>query len=382
DSSVFPRLTLCDVPIRGLGDSPPYMLQCHLRVKTWLFAFVAVSTACSFAYYALAFLWTWTREDIVRFLVRSKRHRVILNSPKKSDEEVVKIFANDGMQTDGTLLFWFIQGELKILMRSLTRSSLLPGVRTGSGFEVEEEPTKFNEMRVQKHALSSTFKVPQKTSIPGDSSEHKVTIARLEFELLVGLECFPYVTTDVFETATALNNSNYPLLRGPAAVYLGQNFTSDTAIHAAAIGEKFVVALGVDSGVKVKYTSAEPFHEQSDDKKTSMSLVDKKIHVKNLKAKEKTLITIHQQVPKSTDSKIKVGLLTPAKSELIAADDASTLKPIAIGPHLGGDNILDWTVELNAGKERDLVAKWSVQSPADETVEYYNQGRAADRSNE
>ncbi|KAH7725635.1 CRE-INX-16 protein, partial [Aphelenchoides avenae] len=68
----FPRLSLCDVPIRGLGDSPYYTLQCHLRVNTynekvyfaiwWLFAFVAVSTACSFAYYALAFLWPWTRE--------------------------------------------------------------------------------------------------------------------------------------------------------------------------------------------------------------------------------------------------------------------------------------------------------------------------------
>ncbi|KAH7717016.1 protein F37C4.5-like protein [Aphelenchoides avenae] len=87
----------------------------------------------------------------------------------------------------------------------------------------------FNVMRVEKHALSSTFKVPHKTSIPGDSSEHKVTIARLEFELLVGLECFPYVTTDVYETASALNNSNYPLLRGPAAVYLDQKFTSDVS---------------------------------------------------------------------------------------------------------------------------------------------------------
>ncbi|KAH7705171.1 Conserved hypothetical protein CHP02231 [Aphelenchoides avenae] len=227
----------------------------------------------------------------------------------------------------------------------------------GASDAEDEEPTRFNVMRVEKHALSGTFKVPQATTIPGDSSEHKVTIACLEFELLVGLECFPYVTTDVYETASALNNSNYPLLRGPAAVYLDQKFTSDTTIHAAAIGEKFVVALGVDSGVKVKYTSAEPFHEQSDDKNTSTSLFDKKTHVRNLKAKEKTLITIHLQVPKSTDSKIMVELLEPAKSELVAAEDASTLKPPAIGPHLGGDNILDWTVELDAGKERELVAK-------------------------
>ncbi|KAH7698506.1 CRE-INX-3 protein, partial [Aphelenchoides avenae] len=119
DSPVFPRLTLCDIPIRRLGDSPRYTLQCHLRVNTynekfyfviwWLFALVAVSTACNFAYYALAFLWPWTREDNVRHLVRARQHRDIFYSSKKSDEAVVKFFANVGMQNDGTLLFWFIQ---------------------------------------------------------------------------------------------------------------------------------------------------------------------------------------------------------------------------------------------------------------------------------
>ncbi|KAH7676035.1 hypothetical protein AAVH_42055 [Aphelenchoides avenae] len=67
--------------------------------------------------------------------------------------------------------------------------------------EEDVNATKFKEMRVQKHALSTSFKLPQKTSIPSDSSEHKVTIARLEFDLLVGLECSPSVKTSVFETA-------------------------------------------------------------------------------------------------------------------------------------------------------------------------------------
>ena len=35
DSPVFPRLTLCDVPIRRLGDVPRYTLQCHLRINTY-----------------------------------------------------------------------------------------------------------------------------------------------------------------------------------------------------------------------------------------------------------------------------------------------------------------------------------------------------------
>jgi len=35
DSPIFPRLTLCDVPIRRLGDTPRYTLQCHLRINTY-----------------------------------------------------------------------------------------------------------------------------------------------------------------------------------------------------------------------------------------------------------------------------------------------------------------------------------------------------------
>ncbi|KAH7711559.1 innexin unc-9 [Aphelenchoides avenae] len=35
DSPVFPRLTLCDVSIRRLGDTPRYTLQCHLRINTY-----------------------------------------------------------------------------------------------------------------------------------------------------------------------------------------------------------------------------------------------------------------------------------------------------------------------------------------------------------
>ncbi|KAH7715330.1 hypothetical protein AAVH_17263 [Aphelenchoides avenae] len=123
--------------------------------------------------------------------------------------------------------------------------------------------------------------------------------------------------------------------------------------------------------IKVKLASTEPYRKQSDDEKTSTTLFDKRILVKNMKAKGKVQITFHLQVPKLTYSKIEIELLAPTKSELVATEDASTLKPPASGPRLGGDNVLDRTVELDAGKERELVAKWSVQSPSDETVEYY-----------
>ncbi|KAH7701268.1 Protein C52D10.1, partial [Aphelenchoides avenae] len=108
----------------------------------------------------------------------------------------------------------------------------------------------------------------------------------------------------------------------------------------------------------------------SDDERTSTSFYDKKVQLKNLKVKEKISVTVHLQVPKSKDGRINIELLEPAKNELIAAEEASTPKPPTVGPRLNADNILAWTVELDAGKERELVVKWSVQSPADEIVEF------------
>ncbi|CAK5087560.1 unnamed protein product [Meloidogyne enterolobii] len=122
DSPIFPRLTLCDVPIRRLGDTPRYTLQCHLRINTynekiylfiwWGFLLVSILTFFNFWYYLLVLICLpCTQENSVRHLLKQDRHENMVYSAKKRDRKLIKSFAEEALCKDWILLFWFIEGH-------------------------------------------------------------------------------------------------------------------------------------------------------------------------------------------------------------------------------------------------------------------------------
>ncbi|KAH7693013.1 Conserved hypothetical protein CHP02231 [Aphelenchoides avenae] len=246
-------------------------------------------------------------------------------------------------------------------------------------------------MQAEKQSLSTTFLVPQSKTIPSDSSDHKVTIVCLQFEPLLHLDCVPSKDTNVFLTASTLNCSDYPLLAGFASIYVDNSFSSKVIwsfvastnccvqvhIDAVATGDKFDCPVGVDSTIKIQYKPANTFQQQSGVMtKTASSLHEQKVLVKNTKTTEPILLTFYEQVPKSTDEKIKVKLYSPEvkatqnHTALGTNEDLKTLKLPDVGPRLNGDHNLEWTVLLSEGEERELVIKWGVESPANETIDY------------
>ncbi|KAH7698748.1 Conserved hypothetical protein CHP02231, partial [Aphelenchoides avenae] len=158
-------------------------------------------------------------------------------------------------------------------------------------------------MRAEKQTLSTTFVVSAPNPVASDSSQHKLTIAYLAFETQVRLECAPSKSTEVVQTASARNDSNYPLLAGCASVYVDNHFASKTRLTAVPVGDRIVCTLGADSDIKVEYKPADTVRKASADKKTVISAHVQKILVKNLKP-EPVLLTIHEQVPKSTDDQM------------------------------------------------------------------------------
>jgi len=114
----------------------------------------------------------------------------------------------------------------------------------------------------EKQLLSTNFSIPQKKSIPSDSTEHRVTIAVLELDPLLHYDCVPCKDTNVFLSATAINSSTYPLLRGQASIYLDGAFNTKATMKDIGCGEKFDLAVGVDSSVKVVYKPAHKYKQQ------------------------------------------------------------------------------------------------------------------------
>ena len=73
--------------------------------------------------------------------------------------------------------------------------------------------------------------------------------------------------------------------------------------------EEFDCSLGADPAVRVEYKPAHKFHEQVGFvNKTSVETHEQRIEIKNTKAGEKIKIVVREQIPKSTDEKIKVRL--------------------------------------------------------------------------
>ncbi|KAH7712195.1 Conserved hypothetical protein CHP02231 [Aphelenchoides avenae] len=240
-------------------------------------------------------------------------------------------------------------------------------------------------MESQQHVLSTTFVVPQKKTVPSDSADHKVTITVLEFEPLFRYDVVPSKNTNVFLAASVINSSDYPLLAGPASIYMDGSFSNRTHIKAVSVGDKFDCPIGVDPTVKVDYKLAHIFHQQAGMiSKSSVTVREQKIVVKNAKQNQLVLLTVVEHVPKATDEKIKVKLMHPevkASAPTAASNSGrpsisseADLKPHLEAPEVGvklnDANNLEWTVLVSPNEEKELVVKWTVEVPANETVEF------------
>ncbi|KAL3093263.1 hypothetical protein niasHS_005158 [Heterodera schachtii] len=152
DSPIFPRLTLCDVPIRRLGDTPRYTLQCHLRINTynekiylfiwWGFGLVALLTAINFVYYLFVLLlFPWTHESSVRHLLKQDKYREIVYSNKHRERRLIRRFAEHALRKDGILLFWFIEGHAGPIVARELMGELFETYKTDMHEEDDEQPS-------------------------------------------------------------------------------------------------------------------------------------------------------------------------------------------------------------------------------------------------
>lgn len=67
----------------------------------------------------------------------------------------------------------------------------------GDNFHQEMAEMDVQTYKAENQVLSTTFTVPQTKSIPSDGSEHKVTIATLDFKPLLHFDCVPSKNTNV-----------------------------------------------------------------------------------------------------------------------------------------------------------------------------------------
>ncbi|VDL85473.1 unnamed protein product [Nippostrongylus brasiliensis] len=186
--------------------------------------------------------------------------------------------------------------------------------------------------------------------------------------------CVPSKNTSTFLTSSAVNTSQFPFLPGDTAVYLNGSFVAKTHMKNVSPGERFSCSLGIDTALRVDYKPARKYHEQIGlINKSSSTIHEQVIVIKNSRA-DSVLITIKEQIPRSTDEKIKIKLVSPAAVQngeaTNGADEAQLPKEGACMKA----SILEWTVAVPGGESKELHVKWALEHPSNEKVEMIDHG--------
>uniref|UniRef100_A0A1I7Y9G3 DUF4139 domain-containing protein n=1 Tax=Steinernema glaseri TaxID=37863 RepID=A0A1I7Y9G3_9BILA len=208
------------------------------------------------------------------------------------------------------------------------------------------------------------YEIAMKKTISSDDSEHKVLIYPTSFEPSLLHECVPKKSTNVFLTASVVNNSEFPLLEGDASVYLNHSFVAKTHLKAVAPGEKFTCSLGVDNAVKVTYKAPERCGSEAGMLYRQATVCHTQvINIQNNKPHEVTVL-VRDHVPKAIDDRIKVKLLKP-DNEGKQSEGASNQ-----GWTLNADNNLEWKVIIAEGEQEKLTMTWQIEYPSNEHVDF------------
>eukprot|EP00058_Branchiostoma_floridae_P027148 XP_002612639.1 hypothetical protein BRAFLDRAFT_78733 [Branchiostoma floridae] len=269
------------------------------------------------------------------------------------------------------------------------------------------------EQQGKDSLLSTTYDIPRKANIPSDNQPHKVQIAMIDFNPTFEHETAPKRSPHAFLRATVKNDSEYALLAGPVNVYLDNNFIAKSDLRTVAPSEEFTCSLGADPAVKVIYKPLHKYREQSGviSKTTQMTYrqmnysvmleqrqtddsfyrENKKeniqpvlacvlptlnpcpgvvfdlqvIEIKNLRP-DPIKITVSDQLPLSTEEKIKVNLQEPSIKHPEKNDKN---KPIRLNVH----NNVEWTLNIEGGKTHEVTLKYSIEHPPGEEVEIKNE---------
>ena len=218
--------------------------------------------------------------------------------------------------------------------------------------EPAPEAVEGSTAQMQNEATSASFQIKNPATLPSDNSSQRVAIATAKLPATLQYQSTPALREAVFLTAQASNNTDFPFLAGPLNTFLDDAFVASSRIKAVMPGEKVELAMGADDGISIKRQLVNRFTESTGFSGSGKRVTyEYKITVKNNKATKEQLV-FKDRLPVSRNEKIVVKLLSPADRDVKREEDGK----------------LAWEWELEPGKSRETVLKFSVDYPGDVDV--------------
>jgi len=179
--------------------------------------------------------------------------------------------------------------------------------------EEPPEPVAVLTSTVSESVASATFEIPRLATILSDNQSHKVTVTIISLDLKFSYVLVPRINEVCYLKASTKNQSGFPLLKGPCAIFVDENFLTTSTIKDIAVQEEFDLNVGTDKMLKVEYKKPSSVKDQAGwVKKSSVDKYSGSISVKNTKGKEIEIL-ISEQLPKSNNTEITVTPLEPAE---------------------------------------------------------------------
>jgi uncharacterized protein (TIGR02231 family) len=163
--------------------------------------------------------------------------------------------------------------------------------------------------------------------------------------------CVPKVSSYGYLKAELVNNASYPLLAGPAQLFIGDGFTGSSALEEIASKEEFSLAFGLDEGIKTKREEVKRHKEAGFMGKNRMTY-RYRMEVANYKPHLQTVMVM-DQLPLAADEEIKVTMGEVSPAPQVNKDTGEVSWNITLKPQEKKEIIFEFTVEYP--KEREVV---------------------------
>jgi len=230
---------------------------------------------------------------------------------------------------------------------------------------------------------NAAFGISGTRTVSSDNRHLKMTVAVLDLVSQFMYYCVPSLSPNVFLAAKTRNSSDYPILSSNhVSIFLDTTFVSKTSLAAVSPGEYFHSFLGVEPSVKI---DSRPLRKY-DTHRGMFKLLGKSIDtiyeyfvsVTNTKSTPIS-ITIVQQLPRSTNEKVKVKLVEPTQASLkdvSATNDSKAMladMPESAEGHVAINqttNNIIWTKNVAGGEKIDVPFSYTIQRPEGEEIQF------------
>ncbi len=205
---------------------------------------------------------------------------------------------------------------------------------------------------------SAEFKVPGRVDLKSTRDRTKLYLAAVKMKADLFAQTTPRLGAQAYLFAKAKNNEAFPLIPGEVAKYRDGSFIGNARLPMVRPDEETNFSFGIDDRIKVDYRQL----KEKQENRTLIVVGDMTIErlnqtkIQNLHTTPIT-ITVLEQYPVSSDSDVKVTLLT----------DQTT--PGFTDPEEKRQGVIAWTAPYNPKEEKTFTLSFRVKYPKDRQLQ-------------